>query len=300
MKFFSARVAIFIVLSVAVSPAVAWAAAAAPTRTPNEDVNSAAVRTRASLQPGQNLLHSGWGVTPVGRQIPISDMAIKMIVSPDRRVLVAVSAGFNHTGITLLDLKTKEVVQFHPLRSCFNGLAFSADGQRLFVAGGDKGEIHVFTYRDGKATPAGVVHPDAAGAPVFIAGIAVHPRTGKLYVCNEANHEVWVLNAETLLREATIATGAHPHSCMFGGDGKHLYVSNWGARSVSVVNTDTNERVRDVTVGIRPNDMALARDGRLFVACAGDNTVHVITTNQLEKLGEPASPARRLWEGTRE
>jgi hypothetical protein len=28
--------------------------------------------------------------------------------------------------------------------------------------------------------------------------------------------------------------------------------------------------------------------------------VHVITTNQLEKLGEPASPARRLWEGTRE
>jgi DNA-binding beta-propeller fold protein YncE len=46
--------------------------------------------------------------------------------------------------------------------------------------------------------------------------------------------------------------------------------------------------------------MVVARDGRLFVACAGDNTVHVIATDKLEKLGEPASPARRLWEGTRE
>src|SRR6185436_2098985 len=30
------------------------------------------------------------------------------------------------------------------------------------------------------------------------------------------------------------------------------------------------------------------------------NTVHVIRTGTLEKAGEPASPARRLWEGTRE
>ena len=32
------------------------------------------------------------------------------------------------------------------------------------------------------------------------------------------------------------------------------------------------------TVGLRPNEMALATDGRLFVSCAGDNTVHVIQT----------------------
>ena len=269
------------------------------TRTDAEDVNSPALRERPGLVPGENLLHNGWGVTPAGRQVKISDMALKMIVSPDRRTLVAVSAGFNHTGVTLLDLKTKEVTQFHPLKECFNGLAFSRGGNRLFVSGGDTGNIYVFTYRDDSATPGPAVRP-AEAKTVFLAGIAVHPKTGKLYVCNEANHEVWVLNAESLARETTIATGAHPHSCLFGGDGKHLYVSNWGARTVSVINADTNERVRDVTVGIRPNDMALARDGRLFVACAGDNTVHVITTNQLEKLGEPASTARRLWEGTRE
>lgn len=274
-------------------------AADAPTRAPDEDVNSAALRRRASLTPGPALLHNGWGVTPAGRQVKISDMALKMIVAPDRRALVAVSAGFNRTGITLLDVMTKEVTQFHPLKECFNGLVFSRDGKRLFVSGGDTGNIYTFDYRNGVATPATTVRP-ADAKPVFLAGLAVHPRTGKVYVCNEANHEIWVLNADTLAREATVATGLHPHSCVFGGDRRHLYVSNWGSRSVSVIDADTNQRVRDVTVGIRPNDMTLARDGRLFVACAGDNTVHVITTNELEKLGEPASPARRLWEGTRE
>jgi YVTN family beta-propeller protein len=288
-------------LALCATAVVSMAAAVSPVppRAPEDDLNSAAVRERRGLTPGPNLLHSGWGVTPAGRQVPISDMALKMIVSPDQLNLIAVSAGFSRTGISVLDLKTKEVAQFHPLKSCFNGLAFSRDGARLLVSGGE-GTIHVFSYANGKATPALAVRPAPEARLVFLAGLAVHPRTGKVYVCNEANHEIWVLNAETLLREAVVPTGLHPHSCVVGADQKHLYVSNWGSRSVSVIDLTSNQRVRDITVGIRPNDMTLAHDGRLFVACAGDNTVHVIATNELEKLGEPASPARRLWEGTRE
>src|SRR6266516_5471260 len=85
-----------------------------------------------------------------------------------------------------------------------------------------------------------------------------------------------------------------------GADSRHLYVSNWGSRSVSVVDTDKNKRVRDITVGLRPTDMTVAPYGRLFVACAGDNTVHVIPTKIMENPGADPSPARRLWDGTRE
>ena len=77
-------------------------------------------------------------------------------------------------------------------------------------------------------------------------------------------------------------------------------MSNWGSRSLSIVDTEKNLRVRDLTVGLRPNDMTLAPDGRLFVACAGDNTVHVVQTKVIEDPGQPASPARQLWTGTRE
>src|SRR4051812_15073080 len=145
-------------------------------RAPDEDVNSAAVRTRPALQPSESLLHNGWGVTPAGRPVRVSDMPLKMIVSPDKRMLVAMSAGFNDTGVTLLDLKTKEVAQFLPLKACFNGLAFSLDGTQLFACGGSTGDIFVFTYRDGHATPAPSVRPAPGANPVFLAGIAVHPQ----------------------------------------------------------------------------------------------------------------------------
>jgi hypothetical protein len=46
--------------------------------------------------------------------------------------------------------------------------------------------------------------------------------------------------------------------------------------------------------------MALAPDGRLFVACAGDNTVHVIQTRAVEAVEKGPSLNRRPPEGTRE
>jgi YVTN family beta-propeller protein len=290
-------------LVLAASIALAGSVAAADlqaARKSEEDINSPAVRLRPGLAPKGSLLFSGWGVTPAGQQIPVSDMCVKLILSPDKKRLVGASAGFNDTGLTLFDLAGKCVSQFLPLPEVWNGLAFSKDGLRIFVSGGDSGIIHVFTYADGKATPAEPVKPAPEALATVLGGIAVHPTTGKLYVCNEGNHEVWILNAESLALEAKIAVGQHPHSCVMGVDKRYLYVSNWGSRSVSLIDTESGQRVRDLTVGLRPNDMTLGPDGRLFVACAGDNTVHVIQTATLEEAPIPASPARRLWDGTRE
>ncbi len=229
-------------------------------------------------------LFNGWTITPAGTVIPLdhlesvvqdpafhkpaggmtSDLPLKMIVSPDGKVLLAACAGFNNTGLAVIDLAAKKVVQFFPLPQVWNGLAFSGDGKRVFLAGGGSGTIHVFAYKNGKLTLGKVVKPDGAFKPrksqnVFLAGIAVDSKSGKLYVANEANHEIWVLDSPDLKLETSIPVGQHPHSCVFGGDGQHLYVSNWGSRSVSIVDTATGQRVRDQAVGIRPNDMALAR-----------------------------------------
>jgi YVTN family beta-propeller protein len=269
-------------------------------RRASDDVKDPQVREAAGLKPNENLLFNGWGVTPAGEHVAISDLALKLVVSPDKKMLLATSAGFNDTGLRLLDIKSRKVTQFLPLQKIWNGLAFSLDGRRILVSGGDSGRVHVFQYADGKATPAGSVKPSPNAATVFLAGIAVHPATGKVYVCNEANDEIWVLNAQTLALETTLAVGEFPHSCIFGADKRHLYVSNWGSRSVSVVDTLQNRRARNITVGIRPNDLALAPDGRLFVACSGDNTVHVIQTQTVEKPAPEASLKRRVPEAARE
>jgi YVTN family beta-propeller protein len=271
-----------------------------PVRQADEAVNAATVRERPGLHPSKDLLFNGWGVTPAGEQTPVSDLVLKLVVAPDGQRLVAVHGGFNLHGVTLLDPATRQQTQFLPLDETWNGLAFSRDGHRFFVTGGDSGKIHCFTYSNGVAAFARTVTPEAAGAPVFLAGLAGDPGAARLYVCNEANGEVWVLDAETLAVTARIPVGQFPHSCLLGADRRHLYVSNWGSRSVSVVDTQRPRRVRDIPVGMRPNDLALAPDGRLFVACSGDNTVQVIQTRALETPEAAASPARRLPEGTRE
>ena len=270
------------------------------TRLPSEDVGSAELRTRPGLAPSASLLFNGWGVTPAGSHVPVADMPLRMVVAPDKKAVLAVCAGYNQQGVSVVSLDEKRSAQFLPLKEAFNGLAFSPDGARFYVSGGDTGSVHVFDYKDGVATHAREVKPNPEGRAVFLAGIAVHPATGAVFVCNEGGHELWKLAPDTLLLEKSVAVGQHPHSVAVGGDGKHLYVTNWGSRSVSIVDVAKHQRVRDITVGVRPNDLALAPDGRLFVACSGDNSVHVIQTGQLEKPGEAAGPTRRLWEGARE
>jgi YVTN family beta-propeller protein len=270
-------------------------------RLASEAVGSPEVRKTEGLLPGDTLLFNGWGVTPAGEHVRLpADMPLKMAVSPDGSTLAVVMGGFNPHGLALVDIAARRVAQWVPLERAWNGVAFSKDGKQLFAAGGSSGKLLSFRFKEGRVTPA----ETAAFAPdtpePFLAGIAVHPGSGKLYVCNESNHELWVVDPGTLQREAVVPVGVHPHSCVFGADRRHLYVTNWGGRSVSVVDTRRNRRVRDISVGLRPNDLALAPDGRLFVACSGDNTVHVIQTAALEKEEAPASPTRRPPEVVRE
>jgi len=93
-------------------PDVSHAASLLSTRKPDEDVKSPSVRIRSGLRPGNNLLFNGWGVTPAGEQVMISDMTLKFVVSPDKKMLLAASGGFNDTGLTLFNLADRRVTQF--------------------------------------------------------------------------------------------------------------------------------------------------------------------------------------------
>src|SRR3954469_9796529 len=112
-----------------------------PTRQSGEEVNSAAVRQRQGLRPNTNLLFNGWGVTPAGKQVLVSDLALKLVVTQDQQRVIATHGGFNNEGVTILDLASQQQTQFFPLDEAWNGIAFSRDGHRFFVSGGDSGLI---------------------------------------------------------------------------------------------------------------------------------------------------------------
>src|ERR1035438_6594521 len=122
-----------------------------PVRKPADSVNDAALRESPGLRPNENLLFNGWGITPAGEHVTLSDMPLKLIVSPDGKFLLAVTGGYNDTGLTILSTADKKVVQFVPLKKSWNGLAFSKDAKRVFVSGGGSGLIHVFKYEIGRS-----------------------------------------------------------------------------------------------------------------------------------------------------
>ena len=180
------------------------------TRLPTEQVDSSKVRQRQHLTPNSSLLFNGLGLAPAGQHVPISDLPLKMVVAPDRKAVVAVCAGFQRVGVNVVSLDAQHETQFIPLAETFNGLAFSPDGKRFYVCGGSSGSLYVFKYAGGKAELEKTVRPDPDAALVFLAGLAVNPATGTLYVCNEANHEIWVVRPETLQARANHRRRATP------------------------------------------------------------------------------------------
>jgi YVTN family beta-propeller protein len=253
-------------------------------------------------------LFNGWKLSPAGKHARVSDMPLRMILSPDQKTLLAICAG-HYTGLAVVDVEKRQTKQFLPIERTFNGLAFSPDGKTIYVTGGNSDMLHVFDFTDGvvsfnRAVPLlrdtkALKPPTSQPADIFLTGIAVHPTTGKLYICCESRGEVWVVNPQTLQVEDAIRVGAFPHSCTFGAEDRYLYVSNWGDRTVSAINMSTSATELTINVGVRPNDLVRAPDGRLFVACAGDNTIHVIETKSLkrdEKTNELAPPPENAME----
>src|SRR5438094_3832948 len=78
---------------------------------------------RPSTAPSGTLFN-GWGITPAGTHVKISDLPLKMVFSPDRSTLVASCAGLN-PALAIIDVKQQKVTQLIALERAFNGVIFS-------------------------------------------------------------------------------------------------------------------------------------------------------------------------------
>ena len=133
----------------------------------------------------------------------------------------------------------------------------------------------------GTAPPSGVVPPPAAPAdvqpdakpgnplPVASSSIIYEKRAagGRVWVANQDNDSVSVIDAGTLDRLAEIPVGRNPRTLALDHDGR-LWVSNRGSDSLSIVDTAALQVVRTVRLprGSRPFGIVLSpADGAPWV-----------------------------------
>jgi YVTN family beta-propeller protein len=236
-------------------------------------------------------LPNGWTITPVGKSIPTQDMLLSLTLAPDGRSVVGVNAGYNDEGVIVLNTATEEMTQFIKLPVVWFGVAWSPDGKRLFVSGGNgtgsrprPAPIRVYDYADGKVSPAAAleinetVNPDA----VFWAGLVHHPTKDIFYAANRGTGttqgSVVAFESRTGKLIGRVPVEVNPYALAITPDGGTLYVSNWASASVSVIDTASMRVVGAIPVDRNPNELVLDADGRLFVACSNDNAVDVIDT----------------------
>src|SRR5579862_9002491 len=90
-----------------------------------------AARSLAAQDPPR--LPTGVRLDPVGRAIPVGNMPLAALASPDGRWLVLSMSGYREQGIEVIDRASDSVVQRIEQPGAFLGLAWSADHSTLYV-----------------------------------------------------------------------------------------------------------------------------------------------------------------------
>ncbi len=82
-------------------------------------------------------LPNGWKITPPTHVIATEDMVLKLVPSPDDKVIIASHSGYNPHGLVVVDQKSEEALQRIHVKTTWMGMAWSPDGHTLYVSGGN-------------------------------------------------------------------------------------------------------------------------------------------------------------------
>ena len=262
-----------------------------------------AIAVVVGRQPdGSVLLPNGQTITPAGTHIEVNDRPLGIAITPDGlQAAVASASNFAPRALQFIDLATQTVAQTIPIGNSFVGLAFTPDGNTLYVGGGADNDVKIFKRPANGPWALASSIPIPSSAPQ---GLSLSPAGDKLYVALNRSHKVGIVDTTTRA-VVQVATGAFPYTTTVSKDGRKVYVSNWGGRlpqagdatdganpvvvdpatgianngTVSVLDTASGAIVKDIAVGLHPSAMALSPDGAsLYVTNANSDSVSVVDT----------------------
>ena len=110
--------------------------------------------------------------------------------------------------------------------------------------------------------------------------MTIHPGGKVVYVANEADNSVSVLDSDTGQLVTQIATGGRPRSIAFTPDGARGFIACETAHALTLVDARAHTRTGELDLPgdlVRPMGLVLSPDGRTLYASGGrGKTVHAI------------------------
>ena len=235
------------------------------------------------LQPdGSTLLLNGRTVTPAGNQVPLQELPLNAVLSPNGRNLLITDDGRRTQFIQVVSVSTGAVIQTIPYpypSGLFVGVAYSQDGSMAYASGGGQNVIHAF-----KVLPTGELLPEAdvplTTSPLsnpYPAGMTTIEGRPVLAVAEESDNRVAFVNPTTGAMVSKTLVGLNPYDVVYDPNSGQLFVSNWSSASVSVLSVETHHVTTTIPVGAHPSAMVLGPDGMLYVADSNADEVSIIS-----------------------
>ncbi|MGD0213732.1 MAG: bifunctional YncE family protein/alkaline phosphatase family protein [Terriglobales bacterium] len=242
-------------------------------------------------------LPTGVRLDPAGDAVDLGSLPINVVPAPEYGKAVVVLSGWREQGVQVVDLRTRKVTQTLLQDGAFYGAAFSPDGHRLYVSGGNTDMLFVYAWKGGAATfenkfeLAKAKTADGTGTS-YPAGLAVAPNGKFVYVAEDVGDRLAVVNATTGEVAQRFPTDHYPYGVVLTGDGQ-VFVSAWGGNTVSkfrVLQDGTLAYLGRIEVGQHPSALAV-RATKLYVTLAGSDRVAVVDTNRSKVANYLHDPA---------
>ncbi len=97
-----------------------------------------------------------------------------------------------------------------------------------------------------------------------------------VYVANEDDNSVSVIDGASNKVVATIPVGKWPHLVVFSADGQRAFVANGESATISVIDTASRKVVSEIPVGKDPQGIAVVSKSLLYTANYDSNDVSVV------------------------
>jgi len=120
----------------------------------------------------------------------------------------------------------------------------------------------------------------------------------RIFVSNEKDNTITVLDGQSLAITNTIKVGQRPRAILLSVDGKSLYICASDSDRIEVLDLTTLKIVRTLPSGPDPERFDTSPDGKLlYIANENDNKVSVLDIAAAKIVAEtPVGSSQRAWQ----
>ncbi len=184
-------------------------------------------------------LINGRSIEPAGEQLQLAPFPFTLAVSPKGDQLVAPSIGwpFSLNVVQRPDLQQRknELITHDPVSGnkmeVLTGVVYSPDGKLLYDATGDSGAVIILSTEDWHQVATISLNGALGGKTYnesFAATVALSADGHLLYVVDQGNWRVVVIDTMAHRCIASVPTGVNPFAVALSPDGNRMYVTNSG------------------------------------------------------------------------